>query len=127
MRLVSYNILHGGEGRADPLAEVLEAQRADIVCLQEAGHDEVLDRIAGRLNMDVVQARAGKSACAILSRWPIVESINHGAIVPGLGRSLLETMIRDPKGNEWIVFTLHLHAHARAGSVQQRDQHLCRG
>ena len=33
MRLVSYNILDGGEGRADPLAEVIEAQRPDVIGL----------------------------------------------------------------------------------------------
>jgi len=33
MRVVSYNILTGGEGRADPLAEVLLAQRADVIAL----------------------------------------------------------------------------------------------
>ena len=31
MRVVSYNILDGGEGRADPLAEVLIARRPDVV------------------------------------------------------------------------------------------------
>ena len=33
MRIVSYNILDGGEGRADPLAEVIEAQRPEVVAL----------------------------------------------------------------------------------------------
>ena len=36
MRIVRYNILDGGEGRADPLAEVIEAQRPDLVALVEA-------------------------------------------------------------------------------------------
>ena len=46
MRLVSYNILDGGEGRADPLAEVLLAQRADVVVLLEADQISVVERIA---------------------------------------------------------------------------------
>ena len=36
MRICSYNILDGGEGRADPLAEVILAQRPDIVAIVEA-------------------------------------------------------------------------------------------
>ena len=36
MRIVSYNILDGGVGRADPIAEVLLAQRPDVVGLVEA-------------------------------------------------------------------------------------------
>ena len=37
MRLVSYNILDGGTGRADKLADVIAAQRADLVALIERG------------------------------------------------------------------------------------------
>ena len=56
MRIVTYNILNGGEGRADPLAEVIEAQRADIVGLTEADDPAVLERIANRLKMDYIHA-----------------------------------------------------------------------
>ena len=45
MKLVSYNILDGGEGRADPLAEVIESQSPDIVVLIEADNPDVLERI----------------------------------------------------------------------------------
>jgi endonuclease/exonuclease/phosphatase family metal-dependent hydrolase len=81
MRLVSYNILDGGEGRADPLAEVIEAQRADIVCLVEADNLEVIERIANRLKMDFIHAPGRKSAAALMSRWPISKTINHGLLL----------------------------------------------
>ena len=48
MRIVSYNIL-GGEGRADPLAEVIEAQRADIVGIVEADFLPAIERMATQL------------------------------------------------------------------------------
>ena len=56
MRIVSYNILDGGEGRADPLAEVIEAQRPDVVALVEATDLTVIERIARRLGFDYVHA-----------------------------------------------------------------------
>ena len=46
MRIVSYNIYNGGEGRADPLAEVIEAQRPDVVALLEADDPATLQHIA---------------------------------------------------------------------------------
>ena len=52
MRLVSYNILDGGVGRADPIAEILQAQNADIVVLLEADDLSVVERIAGELAAD---------------------------------------------------------------------------
>ena len=83
MRIISYNILDGGVGRADPLAEVIEAQKPDVVALVEADDLSVLQRIAQRLDMDYVQAvgKDGK-ASAILSRHRIRDSVNHGAIRP---------------------------------------------
>src|SRR3954447_8967059 len=98
MRIFSYNILDGGEGRADPLAEVIEAQRADVVALVEASDPAVIERIAGRLKMDFVQGTGPSQASAILSRWTIRESINHAPLRPGLSKSLLEATLIDPAG-----------------------------
>lgn len=80
MRIVSYNILDGGVGRADPIAEVLLAQRPDVVGLAEADDPAVLDRIAWRLGFDWIAAegRKGRTA-ALLTRGRILESINHTA------------------------------------------------
>src|SRR5207249_11844993 len=84
MRIFSYNILDGGAGRADPLAEVIEAQRADVVALIEADFMPTLERIAGRLKMDFIHAPGKKGSVALLSRWPIRETINHGLLRPAL-------------------------------------------
>ena len=85
MRILTYNIMDGGEGRADPIAEVIEAQRADIVTLTEAIDHSVVERIANRLKMDFVVAPGSNGASAALSRWSINESINHALVRPGLG------------------------------------------
>src|SRR3954454_8953060 len=102
MRIVSYNILTGGEGRADPLAEVLIAQRADVIGLVEAEDPAVLERIARRLDMDYVQAMGNESgASALLSRFPIRDSINHAPLRPGLSKSLLQASVTDAGGRAW--------------------------
>jgi endonuclease/exonuclease/phosphatase family metal-dependent hydrolase len=106
MRIISDNILDGGEGRADPLAEVITAQRPDIVCLIEADNPEVVERIAARLGMDSVTGRGAKHAVALLSRWTIVESINHAGL-RGTPRCLLEATVREPGGREWPVGVVH--------------------
>ncbi len=83
MNFVVYNIHVGGEGRADPLAEVLLAQNADVIAIVEAmtsrGDDAPLRRIACRLNMEYVSAASAhdpSNAVALLSRIPIVTSID---------------------------------------------------
>src|SRR5947209_7446965 len=100
MRIVSYNILDGGEGRADPIGEVIEAQRPDVVALVEAEQPPVVERIARRLSMDFIIAEGNKHASALLSRWPIAQSINHAPRHRELENSLLEAMVVDPAGRE---------------------------
>src|SRR5580765_3015494 len=108
MRIVSYNILDGGEGRADPIAEVIEAQRADVVALVEATDLTVIERIANRLGMDYVHAPGNKQASALLSRWTIRDSVNHALLRPGISKSLLEATLVDPAGSEWTIGVVHL-------------------
>lgn len=124
MRLLSYNILDGGEGRADPLAEVILANRPDIVVLIEADDSAVLDRISGRLKMDCIQGVGKSHACAILSHWPIRDSINHGLLNKGISRSLLEATIIDPAGSEWLIGAVHLPAGAADADEVSRERDL---
>lgn len=126
MRLISYNVLDGGEGRADPLAEVILANRPDIVALVEAQDHAVLERIASRLKMDFIlgehRPKDGKKtyAAAILSRWPITESINHAPLHAGAPKSLLEATIAEPSGQSWTLGVMHLHAHATLADEETR-------
>ena len=122
MRIVSYNILDGGEGRADPLAEILLAQHADVIGLVEAEDPAVLERIARRLKMDYVHA-PGESdkASALLSRFPIRDSVNHGLVQIGLSKSLLQASVEGPGGTLWQFGVVHLHARARESDEQKRE------
>jgi endonuclease/exonuclease/phosphatase family metal-dependent hydrolase len=124
MRFISYNILDGGEGRADPLAEVLEAQRPDIVALIEADVPVVVERIAKRLAMDFVVGEGRNHSVALLSRWPIQQSINHAATDKRLSRCFLEATVLDPAGAEWPIGVLHLPAGATDADEDARVRDL---
>jgi endonuclease/exonuclease/phosphatase family metal-dependent hydrolase len=125
MRIVSYNILDGGVGRADPLAEVIMAQRADIIALVEADDAAMLERIADRTKMEFIHARGGKKGAALLSHWPIRQTIDHSALISDGPKSLLEATVVDPvRQQEWTVGVAHLSAKAREENETKREREL---
>ena len=124
MRLVSYNILDGGTGRADPLAEIVLAQRSDIIVLVETQDPAVVERIAARAKMDYIRAGDERQSAAILSRWPIIETVDHGALRGEISKALLEASVRGPDGTEWVIGAVHLHAGAFEADEQVREKEL---
>jgi endonuclease/exonuclease/phosphatase family metal-dependent hydrolase len=124
VRLVSYNILDGGEGRADPLAEVILAQKPDVVAIVEADDLAVLERLGSRLGMDYIQGKGAKSSAALFSRWPIRDSINYAAVNPGITKAFLEATVVDPAGKEWSFGVIHLPAHASEANERDREKEL---
>ena len=124
MRLLTYNILDGGEGRADPLAEVILAQRADVVALVEADVPAVVERIAKRLGMDYAIGQGGTHAAALLSRWPLLHTVNHAALDPRLTRAFLEAVVQSPAGQAWPIGVIHLPAQATEAAEDARIHEL---
>jgi endonuclease/exonuclease/phosphatase family metal-dependent hydrolase len=124
MRIVSYNILDGGTGRADPIAEVLLAQRPEVVCLLEADDAAVLERVARRLAMDFIVAPGRRHACALLSRLPIRATWNHSLLIPDFEGSLLQAELLAPGGRPLPVGVVHLHPGAWAEDEARRLEQL---
>jgi len=124
MRLVSYNILDGGKGRADPLAEVIVAQQPDVVALVEADDHDVVDRIADRLKMDRIMVAGRRHGAAVLCRWTIVESINHALLHEEFSDCLLEAQLAGPDGQAWTVAAVHLHPHATDADERRREREV---
>jgi endonuclease/exonuclease/phosphatase family metal-dependent hydrolase len=123
MRIFSYNIHDGGVGRADPLAEVVEAQRPDVVALVEATDLPVIERMARRMGLDYVQAPGPKQASALLTRHTIRHSINHALLDARLTKSVLEACVVDAAGVEWTFGVVHLNARAYEvdESIRERE------
>jgi endonuclease/exonuclease/phosphatase family metal-dependent hydrolase len=124
MNLVSYNILDGGVGRADPIAEVIAAHRPNVVVLVEADDAAVIERIARRLNMDVAAGRGARHGIALMSSWEIRESIDFGRIDQSFAGCFLEATIRAPSGSDMVVAGVHLHARAREQDERRREEQV---
>src|SRR5437660_10049957 len=124
MRLLSYNILDGGGGRNAALLTVLQAQKPDVVALVEADDPQVVEDLAARLEMDFIHAPGNSKASALLSRFPITETINHALLHPELSKSLLEATVVDSAGIELSIGVLHLHARAAEEDESKRDREI---
>jgi exodeoxyribonuclease-3 len=124
VRLLSYNILDGGTDRFDALATVIGSPQPDVVALVEAEDAGVVERLANHLGMDFIHAPGNSHASALLSRLPILHTVNHALLQPKLEKSLLEATVRSPDGKELPVGVLHLHARAYEADEAQREREL---
>jgi endonuclease/exonuclease/phosphatase family metal-dependent hydrolase len=100
---MSYNILKGGEDRLPLIRDVIRAQAADLVALQEASNHGHFQALADALDMEYVYGEADtRYSVAWLSRMPIVRSPNHRH--SDLRKTLLEIEV------EWQGAPLRLYA-----------------
>src|SRR5688572_14990363 len=124
LRIVSYNILDGGIGRADPIAQVLLAQKPDVVGLVEADDPAILDRIAWRLGFDCIAAEGPEHTAALLTRGRILESVNHALRLGGKGpRSFLEALV-EVDGAAINIGLLHTTAKASDRRERIREKEI---
>lgn len=119
MRLISYNLMNGGEGRADPIAEVLLGRAPDVVGVHEATNDAVLRRLGARLRMDFVVAESRGGRVAIFSRFPILDTANLGAIFDS-AIPILDATLDAGEAGEMSIRVAHLLDRAEAMQVGQR-------
>ncbi len=118
LRLLSYNILRGGAGREQPLAEVINEQAPDIVVLQEATRPDVIERLAQATGMTVSGAMRGRSL-GFMSRVPIQEY--HWVRPRWSQHAFLEIV---PEGADMRIFGVHLSAVHAAWTEARRVREL---
>ena len=118
IRLLSYNIRHGGSGREAALAAVIRAAAPDLVVLQEATRPEVVERLAGETGMAAWGSRRGESL-AYLSRAPVAEAAWHR---PRVSRHAFVEIV--PQDGGWRVFGVHLSAVHAAWTERRRAYEL---
>jgi endonuclease/exonuclease/phosphatase family metal-dependent hydrolase len=137
-RVLSYNILAGGETRyagasrrSELLARMIALAQPDIVGLAEGinptqrGEVTAIEEMAARLNMQLIRGdhpSAGDAfQVACLTRLPLVYTRVHAR--PGhLTRPLLEVCVREADGGELIVFVAHLIASFHRGRAAERQR-----
>jgi endonuclease/exonuclease/phosphatase family metal-dependent hydrolase len=70
--------------------------------------------------MDYIHACGGAKPAALLSRWPIAQTIDHAALRNCGIKALLEATVIDPQRREWVVGVVHLAARAFEEDEQRR-------
>jgi exodeoxyribonuclease III len=103
LKVLSYNILEGGDNRLQLIQDIIRKQHPDAVALLEANNQANAETIARELEMQFVFGEANNEYhVAWLSRLPIQRSENHRLAV--LSKTLLEIEIA------WNGTQLHLFA-----------------
>ncbi len=117
LRILSYNILFGGEERLPHIANVIRQQQPDAVALLEANDSRNAQTLAEQLEMQLSFGTANNEFhVAWLSRLPLVRTQNHRLAV--LSKTLLEIEV-EWGGAPVALFATHLHP----GRNQESDHH----
>ncbi len=119
LRILSYNILAGGEDRLPLIANVIQKQRPNVVALLEARSRPNAEALAQQLGMSLAFGEAtniNKDHVIWLSRLPVTRTENHR--LPALAKTLLEIEIFW-EGTPVELFATHL----KAGQDQEREQY----
>ena len=118
MRFLTYNIREGGVGRAEAIAEVIEAAKPDVVALQEARDPVVVEHIASLAGFPYCGSQRSHST-GFLSRVPVLaHAWRHP---PRTRHALLEVSLADGLPR---LFVLHLRAWFSKWSEQRRAREL---
>jgi len=118
LRLVTYNIRHGGSGREAALIAVLRACDPDVVILQEATKPAVVERLAAGVGMQTCGSRPRQSL-GFLSRVPIAHYEWHR---PRMSRHAFLEIV--PEGDRVRFFGVHLSAVHAAWTERRRVREL---
>ena len=111
IRILTYNVLLGGERREERIAGVLARAGADLIALQEVRDDGMVERLAVRLGMTSVSGAPsdrGPLGLAVLTRLPIAAHRNRRH--PGMLRSHLQVTVRPRPGERLRFHVVHLAA-----------------
>ena len=114
LRLLSYNVRYGGNGREERLAAVIGAAAPDVVVFQEATRPPVIERLAELTGMRHCGSRRGESL-GFMSRVPI-ESVRWHQ--PRISRHAFLEIV--PAGSGWRIFGVHLSAVHAAWTERRR-------
>ena len=115
MKVLSYNMW----GRFGPFVErwayaakALPPLDADILCLQEAGFEEGLDRVAAATQTRILIADYNSTGLAVLSRLPSrankLIKYKMRSHVEDYSRKLEGVWIEDKKGGDFLLTNTHL-------------------
>ena len=118
LRILSYNIRHGGSGREAQLLAVIRRCEPDVVVFQEAKHRATIQALAEGAGMAQWDATDGASL-GFMSRKPVAHHEWHR---PRLSRHAFLEIV--PFATESRIFGLHLAAVHAAWTERRREFEL---
>lgn len=108
---LTYNILDGGVGRENELVEIIAAQDADVILLQEVAAGAFVQGLAERLGMQsYVAAGNDGRAIALLTRLRLAAAETFRPAL--LRHTLLQATLETAPGQTFSLFGVHLAAPA---------------
>lgn len=111
LSLLTYNILDGGRGRESVLQDVIAAQNADVVVLQEVAEAQFVETLAAQLGYTAFVAASNSSrTIALLSRLPIQNAVSFHATV--LRHTCVSATLEYAAGKTFTLVGVHLAAPA---------------
>ena len=117
MKVMTYNILNGGEGREQAILEVIQAVQPDIVILQEVYTSDFLRELGTVLDMEPFFATGNKKRrVALLSRLPIRAAKSHHPVFP-IWRNVVEAEIEYEPNK--ILCVIGVHPKADLGIISE--------
>jgi exodeoxyribonuclease-3 len=117
-RLLTYNILHGGNGRTQAIATVINNCAPDLVLLQEATDPANVERIASATGMSEWRTFERQSL-GFMSRKPVAF---YQWVRPRVSRHAFVEVV--PAGEQVRIFGVHLSAVLAAWTEQRRVYEL---
>ena len=103
---MTYNIRYGGQGHQEQILDVIRSTQPDIVFLQEVIDSAIVTGFADALKMQSFIAAGRGFSIALLSRWPIVESINYRAFPP-IWDTVLDAGVEYQAGRRLYLIGVH--------------------
>jgi exonuclease III len=107
LRVLTYNILDGGERREKYLLEVLQDIQPNIAILQEVYHEGFVQELAEALKMESFFASGNrKRRVALLSRLPVISCQSYHPFPP-IWRNVIEAEIEYQPNKRLRLFGIH--------------------
>lgn len=111
LRFLTYNILDGGRGREQALAEIIAAQNTDVILLQEVAEYEFVEDLAEQLGFHFYIAESNSElTLALLTTLTIVKASEFHP--PLLRHTCLQATLEFSPGQTVSVYGVHLAAPA---------------
>ncbi len=115
LRVMTYNILDGGENREAYILKVIQAANPDIVILQEVYSEKILQSLSQVLGMQYYFGNGNKRRkVALLSKLPVSNFKSHHPIFP-IWRNFIDAEIKIAPSK--TVNILGVHPMANLGIV----------